>query len=129
MTELVLVFWQVFVVSTSEWDPVQKTNFAASIANFSAKHYHMKNRLFLAITDTTRATVPKDEFAFISDTLICTQALIDDWNWEGPKTGQMIGDEECWLKMHTGIGCKPEFLGLHSVDGASNVTSMRAAMT
>ena len=54
----------------------------------------------------------------IQETVDRSQSLIDFKHWDIPKTGKNIGH---WLeKIHKAVGCKPEYIGSHTVDRASN---------
>ena len=51
-------------------------------------------------------------------TVDSSQALLDFKHWEIPKTGENIGH---WMEnIHKYVGCKPEYIGSHTVDRASN---------
>jgi len=91
-----------------------------------ANHYHFKNGLRLAMSGVTLTEMTKD--GLTNDLLKSTvptrdrcQALLDFTNWTVPKTGELIGE---WLgEMHDSVGIKPDYIGSHIVDGASNATS------
>ena len=88
-----------------------------------ASHYRFRNGLFLAVSSTTMkemATLEKttDLLRSSTPTIARAQALLDFSHFDKPKTGENIGR---WLgDIHHGVGCKPDYINSHTVDGASN---------
>jgi hypothetical protein len=88
-----------------------------------ANHYSFRNGLFLAVSSTTMkemVNVEKttDLLRSVTPIVARLQALLDFAHFESAKTGENIGR---WLEdIHGGVGCKPEFINSHTVDGASN---------
>ena len=123
MMEGFLAYSQSFVSSTSNfwWDPVRKKSFGASIANFMATRYEFRDSRCLFISNATRKTMDTSELAYMKGVLDRCQALLDFKHFTKPHTGEHIG---AWLKyIHHSVGCKPPFIGGHTVDGASNAGS------
>ena len=114
-----------FVASTSDFwhHPVWKTAFGATVANFMTHGYFFQNGLFLAMSSTTKKRLHKSgKYSTLvrsgKPKLHRTQALLDFCEFNKAKTGENIGG---WLlDAHIGVGCKPEHITSHTVDGAGN---------
>ena len=114
-----------FVASTSDFwhDPQRKMSFGASVGNIMTEHYDFKNGLCLAVSNTTKQKMIKDgTFADLvansTSFMDRAQLLFDFSHFLEAKTGENVGH---WLdNNHALLGCKPEYLGSHTVDGASN---------
>lgn len=80
--------------------------------------YNFKNGLFLAVSRTMMPSAGgllKSEEANIHH----CQVLLDFCCWTEAKTGNNIGS---WLEQcHKDVGCKPNYITSHIVDGAANV--------
>jgi len=121
-----------FVASTSDFwhHPVWKKSYGAVIANLMTKGYRFKNGLFLAVSNTTIKKCFKrnnevDEFADVVKSTVPNthrcQALLNFEEFDKPKTGNNIGE---WLvEAHDTVGCKPNYITSHTVDGAFNATA------
>jgi hypothetical protein len=86
-----------------------------------ANGYQFKNGLFLAIPQTSLPSVLAEGLLKVEKpTLHRCQALLDFCMWTQPKTGELIGS---WLEeYHKAIGCKPNYISSHVVDGAANAS-------
>jgi hypothetical protein len=125
MTESFIKFGHSFVASTSVfWDhPVWKSSFCACVGNFITNGYQMQNGMFLAMLQTTLPQA--NSLSVISGASLSggcllhrCQALLDFCAWNNIKSGDQIG---CWLeKSRKAVGCKPNYISLHIVDGAAN---------
>ena len=61
------------------------------------------------VTELIRCATPKVD---------SSQDLLDFKHWEIPKISE---NTDHWLEdIHKAVGCKPEYIGSHTVDGASN---------
>ena len=115
-----LAYWQSLVLSTSDfwWDPVRKKSFGASIANLMAHQYELRDGRCLFISHATRKTIDKSDLENMNGVCDRCQALLDFRQFTKWHTGENIG---AWLKyIHLSVGCKPAFIGGHTVDGAKN---------
>ena len=128
LIECFLLYRSSFVASTSDFwhHPVWKTSFGATVANFMAPGYIFRNGLFLAVSDTTKKRLHKSgTFSSLIRSgvpkLHRTQALMDFCEFDHPKTGTNIG--EWLLEAHSSVGCKPEYISSHTVDGAANASA------
>lgn len=92
--------------------------FGASVANFITNGYKFNNGPFLAISNTTFDSMDSSVLQTQKPILHWCQALLDFCSWLKPKTGELIGSwlEEC----HKAVGCKPDYIASHIVDGAAN---------
>ena len=121
MTESFIKFGNSFVASTSDFwhHPVWKMAFGASVANLMTNGYQFKNGLFLAVSQTTLPNAIAE--LGVQDTvpvLHRCQALLDFCSWMQVKSGELIG---YWLEdCHKAVGCKPNYIASHIVDGAAN---------
>ena len=109
-----------FVARSSESQ--RKKSFGASIANIMTNHYEFHNGLSLAVSNTTLDAMQKDMCSHLIKNMLpktlCLQMLLDFLCYNLRKTGHNIG---VWLEScHRGIGCKPDYIGSHTVDGAGN---------
>ena len=132
VTEAFLIFRHSFIASTSDFwhDPQRKKSFAACIANLMTKHYHFRNGLFLAVSDTTLAAMKKDKCIGLIKIMVPVisrlQMLLDFLCYMLKKTGYNIG---MWLDgCHRSINAKPDYIGSHVVDGASNAGASVATL-
>ncbi len=120
MTEAFISFGNSFVASTSDFwhHPYWKMAFGASVANVMTNGYKFNDGLFVAVSNTTLKSVDTKILRSKKPYLHRCQALLDFCSWLQPKTGELIGSwlEEC----HKAVGCKPDYIGSHIVDGAAN---------
>ena len=127
MMELYLLYGESFVASTSDfwWDRVRKQSFGACILNFMAKRYTLLNGMSLFMSDTTLASFsskdhPRGWTSVLrspAPTLSRCQAIGDMVIFDTEHSGAEVG---AWLDdAHRGVGCKPSYVGSHTVDGDS----------
>ena len=123
--ELSLLYKRSFVASTSDFwhHPSWKTSFAGVIANMMCPAYHFRNGMFLVVSNTTmkkliRRGLSKELLESTTPTTHRVQALLHFGIFEKAKSGVNIG--EMLEEVHSNVGIKPEFIGSHTVDGASN---------
>lgn len=125
MVEGFLAYHNSFVASTSDFwhHPVWKKAFVAVVANFMGNGYHFRKLGFLAVSKTTMQRLQasgesKDLLGSTVPTLHRIQALLDFSYFDDVKTGENIGQH--LEDVHDGVGCKPDYIGSHVVDGAGN---------
>ena len=132
VTEGFIRFRSSFISSTSDFwhDPQRKKSFGACIANMMTNHYHFHSGLFLAVSDTTLAAMKKDKcidlIKVVAPNTDRLQMLLDFLCYNLQKTGYNIG---MWLDAcHRSINAKPDYIGSHVVDGASNAGASVATL-
>ena len=116
---------EAFVASTSEfwWDIIHKASFGGCIANFMTNRYVFRNGMSLYMYNATLSSLGDNDTCLkvlqsLAPTTGRCQALVDFFLFDKEHTGEEVGK---WLDdAHTIIGCKPVFIGIHTVDGADN---------
>ena len=95
-----------------------KKSFSASIDNFMSHRYELRDGFCQFISYATRKTMDNSELAKTNGVRDHCQALLDFKHFTKLHTGENIG---AWTKyIHISVGCKPTFIGGHTVDGAEN---------
>ena len=122
--ESFIKYQTLFIASTPDFwhDPQRKKSFGASIANVMTNHYEFHNGLSMAVSNMTLDAMHKDMCSDLiknmSPKMLRLQMILDFLCYTLKKTGHNIG---VWLEScHHGIGCKPDYIGSHTVDGAGN---------